>query len=581
MAEPDKTPRRTGRKIRCAIYTRKSSDEGLDQAFNSLDAQREACAAFVLSQKHEGWAALPALYDDGGYSGGTMERPALKRLLADIEAGQIEVVVVYKVDRLTRALSDFAKLVEVFDRRGVSFVSITQQFNTTTSMGRLTLNVLLSFAQFEREVIGERVRDKIAASKKKGMWMGGMPPLGYDVKDRKLVVNKEEASTVRHIFQRYLALKSVHALKDELAGAGIKSKRRVRPDGSTYGGQTLARGALYAMLQNRIYRGETTHKGSAYPGEHPAIVDQPLWDKVQAVLAKNRVERATGAHAKQPSLLAGLVFDQTGERLTPTHAVKKGTRYRYYVSNSLVTGARKGGSTGWRIPAGSLEGLVIDRLRKFLSDEGEILDAIQDASDAETGHKPLIERAREIAEELDANPPNETKPLLMSLLRRVEVEPDAVAVNICRKQLTSLLEGYVADPPQRSQRGSAESEEIVTLKIAARLQRAGREMRMVVQNSEDQRPPDPSLLRILSRAHDIQTRLMQSPDLSVHDIARAEKVTAAYIYSVLRLPWLAPDITAAIVNGRSPPQLTAKRLMRLSAHLPTDWVEQRTLLGFH
>ena len=232
MAESEKTPRRSTKKSRCAIYTRKSSDEGLEQAFNSLDAQREACAAFIQSQKHEGWTVLPALYDDGGVSGGTLERPALKRLLADIEAGQIDVIVVYKVDRLTRALSDFAKLVEVFDRRGVSFVSITQQFNTTTSMGRLTLNVLLSFAQFEREVIGERVRDKIAASKKKGMWMGGMPPLGYDVKDRKLVVNDNEARTVVDIFRRYLALKSVHALMDELAGARIRSKRRVRPDGT-------------------------------------------------------------------------------------------------------------------------------------------------------------------------------------------------------------------------------------------------------------------------------------------------------------------------------------------------------------
>src|SRR5256886_997891 len=294
MAKSGRSPRPPTRKMRCAIYTRKSSEEGLEQAFNSLDAQREACAAFILSQKHEGWTVLPALYDDGGFSGGTMERPALKRLIADIEAGQIDVVVVYKVDRLTRALSDFAKLVEVFDRRGVSFVSITQQFNTTTSMGRLTLNVLLSFAQFEREVTGERIRDKIAASKKKGMWMGGMPPLGYDVKDRKLVVNKDEARTVVDIYRRYRVLKSVRDLRDELAGAGIRSKRRVRPDGTTYSGQKIARGALYLMLQNRIYRGEITHNGKSYPGEHPAIIDQPLWDEVQAVIAHNHVERVSG-----------------------------------------------------------------------------------------------------------------------------------------------------------------------------------------------------------------------------------------------------------------------------------------------
>ena len=338
MVESEKASRRAAKRLRCAIYTRKSTDEGLEKDFNSLDAQREACAAFIQSQKHEGWTGLPTLYDDGGYSGGTMERPALQRLLADIEAGRIDVIVVYKVDRLTRALSDFAKLVEIFDRRGVSFVSITQQFNTTTSMGRLTLNILLSFAQFERELIGERVRDKVAASKKKGMWMGGTVPLGYDVKDRKLVINKAEARTVVDIYRRYLRLKSVRALGIELAAAGIRSKRRVRPDGTEHGNQRFSQGALYLLLQNRTYRGEATHKGNAYPGEHSAIVDKPLWDAVQAVLAENRVARATGANTKQPSLLTGVLFDEAGERLTPTWSVKKGTRYRYYVSTSLVTG---------------------------------------------------------------------------------------------------------------------------------------------------------------------------------------------------------------------------------------------------
>ena len=260
---------RSGR-LRCAIYTRKSSEEGLEQEFNSLDAQREACEAYVRSQKHEGWQALPALYDDPGYSGGNMERPALKRLLADIAAKRIDVVVVYKVDRLTRSLADFAKIVEVFDASAVSFVSITQAFNTTTSMGRLTLNVLLSFAQFEREVTGERIRDKIAASKKKGLWMGGQPALGYDVKDRKLVVNEAEAETVRMIFRRYLDLGSVRELKAALDAEGMVSKHRTAADGSAYGGQSFSRGALYQMLQNRVYRGEIVHKGAAYPGEHPA-----------------------------------------------------------------------------------------------------------------------------------------------------------------------------------------------------------------------------------------------------------------------------------------------------------------------
>jgi site-specific DNA recombinase len=271
--------------IRCAIYTRKSSEEGLEQDFNSLDAQRESCEAFIRSQKHEGWVCLSELYDDGGISGATMERPALKRLLADIEADRIDAVVVYKVDRLTRSLNDFAKIVEVFDRQAVSFVSVTQQFNTTTSMGRLTLNMLLSFAQFEREVTGERIRDKIAASKKKGMWMGGLPALGYDVKDRKLLVNEREAETVRHIYRRYAALGSVFALKEELDHDGVVSKARVDKYGRRTGGMPLARGALYLMLQNHVYRGEIVHKDNSYPGEHEPIIDQALWDEVQRRLA--------------------------------------------------------------------------------------------------------------------------------------------------------------------------------------------------------------------------------------------------------------------------------------------------------
>jgi len=583
MAESQKTPRRSARKTRCAIYTRKSSDEGLEQAFNSLDAQREACTAFILSQKHEGWAVLPTQYDDGGFSGGTLERPALKRLLADIEVGQIDTIVVYKVDRLTRALSDFAKLVEIFDRRGVSFVSITQQFNTTTSMGRLTLNVLLSFAQFEREVIGERVRDKFAASKKKGMWMGGMPPLGYDVNCRKLIVNNDEARTVVDIYRRYLALKSVHALKDELAGAGIRSKRRVRPDGAEYGGQKFSRGALYLMLQNKIYRGEITHKGNSYPGEHPAIIEQPLWDQVQTVLAKNRIERATGVRAKHPSLLAGLVFDHTGERLTPTYSAKKGTRYRYYVSTALLTGARSNRSSGRRIPAGNLEGLVINRLRTFLADPGAVLDAV-DGSHGGSGQRQLIERGRQIADELGALAPDEVKATLLRLLCRVAVKPDCVEIIISRHRLAQLLAGQSINltmKDQRLQQRKPDDDNVVALTAPARLERVGREMRMLVENSDDHTAADPSLLRIIARAHDIQARLTQNTKLTVHDIARDERVTAAYIYTLLRLPWLAPDVTTAIINGQQPSQLNAKRLMRLTARLPTDWIEQRALFGFH
>ena len=320
--------------IRCAIYTRKSSEDGLEQDFNSLDAQRESCEAFILSQKHEGWTALPGMYDDGGLSGGTLERPALKRILADIEGHRIDTVVVYKVDRLTRSLGDFAKIVEIFDKRKVSFVSVTQQFNTTTSMGRLTLNMLLSFAQFEREVTGERIRDKIAASKKKGMWMGGNVPLGYVVKDRKLLIDEAAAKMVRHIYRRYLTLGSVRILKEELERDGVVDKVRVDRYGRATGGKPLARGALYTMLQNRIYRGRIVHKDKHYPGAHEAIVDESLWDAVQRQLAANRIACATGTHAAEPSLLAGLIYDDGGQRMTPSHANKKGTRYRYYVSQA-------------------------------------------------------------------------------------------------------------------------------------------------------------------------------------------------------------------------------------------------------
>src|SRR3954462_11822795 len=289
MREPIRPPER-----RCAIYTRKSSEEGLEQDFNSLHAQREACDAYIKSQKHEGWRPLSTHYDDGGYSGGSIERPALRRLLADIHAKRIDVVVVYKVDRLTRSLADYAKIVEVFDASGVSFVSVTQAFNTTTSMGRLTLNVLRSFAQFEREVTGERIRDKIAALKKKGMWMGGMPPLGYTVENRKLVIVEPEAESVRDIFRRYAELGSVRLLQQDLAARGITGKSWVSTSGRCWGGKPIGRGTLYLILQNRLYRGEIAHKDKVYPGEHPAIVDAVLWDAVQARLAENAVERGTG-----------------------------------------------------------------------------------------------------------------------------------------------------------------------------------------------------------------------------------------------------------------------------------------------
>jgi hypothetical protein len=490
-------------------------------------------------------------------------------LLADTEVGQIDAIIVYKVDRLTRALSDFAKLVEIFERRGVSFVSITQQFNTTTSMGRLTLNVLLSFAQFEREVIGERVRDKIAASKKKGMWMGGMPPLGYDVKDRQLAVNPEEARTVVAIYQRYLALKSVRALEEDLVRGGIRSKRRSRPDGNTYGAQKLSRGALYLMLQNFIYRGEVTHKGNSYPGQHPPIIEQTLWDGVQAALAKNRVERISAGRRRGSSLLTGSVFDDSGQRLTPTYAIKKGTRYRYYVSASLITRGRSG-SSGLRIPAGDLETLVTRRLSGFFVDPAAVLDALGQDSHPGFAQTQLIEHAHHIADELGTNEPDKAKTVLVALACRVEVGPDQVKIELSRQCVAALLAGKPRDMTSSDPDLSANSDVVIILSVPARLKRVGREMKMILDNADERAAPDPSLLRIIARAHDVQARLNKNSELAVHDVAREERVTAAYIYTLLRLPWLAPDITAAIVTGRQPSQLNAMTLMRKASRQPSS-----------
>ena len=393
----DRVSNRRSGSVRCAIYTRKSSEEGLEQAFNSLDAQREACEAYIKSQKHEGWLLLPDLYDDGGISGGTMERPALKRLLTDIEADRVDTVVVYKVDRLTRSLGDFSKIVSVFDAKGVSFVSITQQFNTTTSMGRLTLNMLLSFAQFEREVTGERIRDKVAASKRKGMWMGGVVPLGYDVKDRKLVIIPEEAERVRHIYKRYVQLGSVRLLAEELDTQNIRGKSRIAPDGLSSPIAVLGRGALYRILSNRLYLGEVHHNGSHYRGEHEAIVIRDVWDDVARLLATNRNDRKHGTSAEDPSLLAGMIFDETDQPLTPTHATKSGRRYRYYVSKSLITGTKSETPNSRRIPAGDIEGIVTSRTTAFLANSREMHDAIAPTVADAREQASLIGKAAQLA----------------------------------------------------------------------------------------------------------------------------------------------------------------------------------------
>ena len=352
--------------LRCAIYTRVSSDQGLEQDFNSLDAQREGAEAFIKSQTHEGWRLRRDHYDDGGFSGGSMERPALQKLLSDVAERRIDIIVVYKVDRLTRSLADFAKLIELFDVKGVSFVSVTQSFNTTSSMGRLTLNVLLSFAQFEREVTGERIRDKIAASKKKGIWMGGVVPLGYRVEKRKLIVDEAEAETVRLIFRRYVELGSLPTLQRDLRDRGITSRSRALATGRQIGGVPFTNGPLAYMLKNRMVLGELNHRGVSYKSEHPAIVDAALFDAVQVKLLQN-LNRRDLRKGKSDALLTGCLFDDRGNLMSPSHAVKKGVRYRYYVSTALVQGRKAEAGSVARVPAQEIEALVLGALRERLA----------------------------------------------------------------------------------------------------------------------------------------------------------------------------------------------------------------------
>jgi site-specific DNA recombinase len=569
-----KETRRNGT-IRCAVYTRKSSEEGLEQEFNSLQAQREACEAFIKSQRHEGWVCLPDGYDDGGLSGATMDRPALQQLLAEIQAGRVDIVVVYKVDRLTRSLADFAKIVEILDAKGASFVSVTQQFNTTTSMGRLTLNVLLSFAQFEREVTGERIRDKIAASKKKGMWMGGVPPLGYEARDRGLVVVDSEAEIVRDIFGRYAELGSVRLLKEELEAQGITSKCRTSASGRLRGGQPFSRGALYLMLQNRIYRGEIVHKERSYPGEHTPIIDQELWDMVQAQLAGNAAQRNAGGRAAQPSLLAGMLFDSDGNRMTPSHAVKKGTRYRYYVSRPEITKDQADGSAGLRIPAGEIEQLVASQVRRWLLDPGSIYKATSKYLPEPSTQQRLAARAAEIGRRWSELPPARTRPVLAALIERVEVRIDQVDIYLRPTGLSALFDTAVT----ASQ--SVLEEETVILSVPARLRRAGMEIRMVVDGTDPFAvvKPDPRLIKLVVRARRFNTTLVQSDGVAFAALALREGVSRSYFTRVVRLSYLAPDITQAILEGSQPRDLTAEKLLAHS-RLPLAWYDQRAALGF-
>jgi site-specific DNA recombinase len=557
---------------RCAIYTRKSSEEGLEQGFNSLDAQREACEAFIKSQKHEGWSCLYERYDDGGLSGATMDRPALRRLLSDIGGGKIDVVVVYKVDRLTRALADFSKIVEIFDAKCVSFVSVTQQFNTTTSMGRLTLNVLLSFAQFEREVTGERIRDKIAASKRKGLWMGGVVPLGYDLRDRELMTNPAEAEMVRTLFRLYRELGTVQRLKEAADRQGLVTKRRHQSSGRVTGGGPFTRGHLYCLLSNPLYVGEVPHKGATYPGRHDAIIDRETFEAVQRQLTANAASRRSATNAKAPSLLTGLVYDETGDRLCPTHANKRGRRYRYYISKRLMhaTGSATG---GWRLPARELEAVVLQTVRDFLSDELRLVEALHLNGIPPDHLRRVTGYVAAAADELKDGPPERQHQLLSALVHRIILHADSIHIDIKRTGLIGLL----AEPDAGTASGS---EEPFSLVMPIQLKRRGVEAKLVIRAAGSRCPsPDKKLITLFADAHRWIDDLAQGRAASVRDLARLHDRDAGDISRTLPLAFLTPDIVEAILGGRQPIDLTPRRLKRMGA-LPCRWAEQRRRLGF-
>jgi DNA invertase Pin-like site-specific DNA recombinase len=553
---------RTVKPVRCAIYTRVSTDQGLEQDFNSLDAQHDAAEAYIRSQAHANWSLIRTRYDDGGYSGGSTDRPALQRLLADVKAGKVDIIVVYKVDRLTRSLADFAKLVELFDAHGVSFVSVTQQFNTTTSMGRLTLNVLLSFAQFEREVTSERIRDKIAASKRKGLWVGGMAPLGYDTKDRKITVVEEEAERVRTIFRRYLNLGSLDMLMKDLRDRGTVTKVRSLSNGRTNGGIPFTRGPLGHLLRNRFYIGEIAYKGEILPGEQPAIMDRALFDAVQAKLDDQRISRVV-LRSKSRSLLTGRIFDDRGHRMTPSDARKGGIRYRYYISAALVQGQAEDAGSVSRAPAAELDALVVRAIRSHLKPP-----AASDDRDLINDHLIRVEvRADRLAVELNASP--QGAPHLTENFKD-------------RLRAAAKDDGLLAGHKTHGQPDDLQEPERVTLHIPWNKIPVKRRRDIIVPTSaspHDRRPiraeTRSTLIASIARGRRWLDELVTGTVTNVEQIATRDKCSVRQVNMTISLTFLAPSLVRAAVQGRLPRGIGVSRLR----DAPAEWSRQSAMLG--
>jgi len=562
---------------RCAIYTRKSTEEGLEQEFSSLDAQSESCAAYILSQAGEGWEDAGRIYSDGGISGGHMERPGLKDMLSDIEAGHIDVIVVYKVDRLTRSLADFAKLVEIFDAHDVSFVSVTQAFNTTNSMGRLTLNVLLSFAQFEREVTAERIRDKIAASKKKGKWMGGLVPLGYDAVDKKLIVNDRETKVIKLIFETYQTLGSVSKVKQALDQQGITTKVRYRKKRGLRsndkdsqkqiktGGLPFHRGHLYQILSNPLYIGKVRHKDKVYEGEHAAIILEELWDTVQVKLKSNSPKRTRPTNTKTISLLKGILFDQTGDRLGPSHHKKSGRSYSYYISRRLIKGEIDDG-TGWRLPAKEIEGHVVKLLAALLNNQARILNLVEKSKADNVSITPkevqsISQSAECLAKQLSDKRPSRQRAAILELVERVDLYPETIILTIKTDAFSEM-----------------NSSNSTSLEYPLQLKRRGIETRLII-GGKARNEPDPNILKAIAKSRQWYAQLKTGDVKSVNALANREGMHRADVGKLLLLAFLSPKVIRAFLNGDHPADLTLDTLKRKLPKLPSDWNEQAAYLG--
>ena len=540
--------------LRCAVYTRKSTEDGLEQEFNSLDAQREACEAYILSQRHEGWELVPNRYDDGGFSGGSMLRPGLKALLADIEAGLVDVIAVYKVDRLTRSLADFAKIVEQLDSKQASFVSITQAFNTTTSMGRLTLNVLLSFAQFEREVTGERIRDKIAASKKKGMWMGGPVPLGYEVIDRKLVPVPDEAERVRAIMRRYLDIRSVPALINALLHEGIVTKVQNRASGPHKGGIPFRRGSLFYLLKNPIYRGKIVHKGQVYEGEHEPIVDENLWDAVQTQLKEKAPPRKRPKNDPQAALLRGLLIDQHGRPMVPTYATKRSRRYAYYETRKDL--ARPADPPATRFVQGQIERHLVVQLTQLLKDEHALrrLSEFEEAGQLRT----MFDTSRLLASRLAFE--GSRQAILQDLIAGLQVRAERIEVVLNSDALAAGTGGEL------------------NWSIPLPDRKPFREAKLRIDAEDKVSARDGKLVQLVAEALEARKLVISNPGLSINQVAKKEGRCRKQLTKLVSVSWLSPRIVESVVAGTQPKAIN--RTMLLETVLPTDWADQEALLGF-